>query len=154
MRHGISEARVNGCDNPSRALTQRGRERTQAVVTRLSSLGIRADRMFSSPYARALETAWLAHRGGLAPEPECAAELMPAGDHHALLPFSEPRVLLVGHEPDLGDFAADLIGASPGTLCLRKAGLIHLKLPAHHRGPWRGVAQLEGLIKPGMMLLT
>jgi phosphohistidine phosphatase len=35
----------------------------------------------------------------------------------------------VGHEPDLGDLAARLLGAPPGSIALRKAGLAVLVLP-------------------------
>jgi phosphohistidine phosphatase len=51
------------------------------------------------------------------------------------------RLLLVGHEPDLGDLAARLIGAPAGSIVLRKAGLALLDLP---RGAWDS-AQLPGL---------
>ena len=39
------------------------------------------------------------------------------------------RLALVGHEPDLGDLAARLLGAPPGSIVLRKAGLALLVLP-------------------------
>jgi phosphohistidine phosphatase len=39
------------------------------------------------------------------------------------------RLALVGHEPDLGDLAARLLGAPPGSIALRKAGLAVLVLP-------------------------
>ncbi len=39
------------------------------------------------------------------------------------------RLALVGHEPDLSTLAARLVGAPPGSLELRKAGVMLLRLP-------------------------
>ena len=49
-----------------------------------------------------------------------------AADSLGVLPLS---MALVGHEPDLGDLAATLLGAPPGSIALRKAGLALLVLP-------------------------
>ncbi|MGC6482104.1 MAG: phosphohistidine phosphatase SixA [Synechococcus sp.] len=148
LRHGIAQERINGVDHPDRPLTVRGRRRTQAVLGHVLQLGVSAERLISSPYARALETARLVHQAGLAPAPEVSQWLAPGADHYALFPFQERSVLLVGHEPDLSALAAALIGASPGALRLRKAGWMHLKLPAG-AAEWRGSARLELLLRPG-----
>jgi phosphohistidine phosphatase len=66
---------------------------------------------------------------------------------------------LVGHEPDLGDLAASLLGARPGSLPLRKAGLAVLQwrasgsaaengTAAHQQGSW----QLQLLLAPRILL--
>ena len=49
---------------------------------------------------------------------------------------------LVGHEPDLSQLAAELIGARSGGLRLRKAGLCHLRWdrPLPSRSTWRSAA--------------
>lgn len=150
LRHGIAEERRHGLDHPDRPLTLRGRQRTEAVVKHLAQRGVRAERLISSPYRRALETANLAHRAGLAPSPEVADWLVPGGDHLGLFPFPERSVLLVGHEPDLSSLAADLIGAPAGALRLRKAGWMHLQLPAG-AAEWRGAARLHLLLRPGAL---
>ncbi|MAS28178.1 MAG: phosphohistidine phosphatase [Synechococcus sp. NAT40] len=151
LRHGIAVERFAGRDHPDRSLTQRGRQRVDAVLTHLVTAGLRADRLISSPYARALETAWLAYRAGLAPEPECSSFLKPGGDHHALLPQLQGRCLLVGHEPDLSAFAAALLAAPPGLLRMRKAGFCHLRWPSTEL-PVVGTARLELLLRPGLLL--
>ena len=150
FRHGIAQERMGGLDHPDRSLTLRGRQRTEAVVNHLAQLGVRAERLISSPYVRALETARLAHRAGLAPLPEVSDWLVPGGDPQALFPFEERSVLLVGHEPDLSSLAAVLIGAPAGALRLRKAGWLHLQLPAD-AATWRGAARLELLLRPGAL---
>jgi phosphohistidine phosphatase len=67
------------------------------------------------------------------------------------------RLALVGHEPDLGDLAARLLGAPVGSINLRKAGLALLVLPrsAQDRladqaaaGAWR----LQLLLTPRALL--
>ena len=57
----------------------KGRSRTLRVVKALAAAGFQADQAISSPYLRAMETAWLAHRGGLAPPPVPCARLQPGG---------------------------------------------------------------------------
>ncbi len=44
------------------------------------------------------------------------------------------RLALVGHEPDLGNLAAKLLGAPSGSIALRKAGLALLELPRSAQG--------------------
>ncbi len=151
LRHGIAEERVAGRDDPERALTPSGRQRTLAVVRRLRSLGFTADRLLSSPFRRARETAELALQVGLASELQLESRLMPGGDCDALLPSLEGRCLLVGHEPDLSAFAARLLGAPDQSIRLRKAGFCHLHIPA---GPAeaRSGAQLEALLRPRFLL--
>lgn len=151
LRHGIAEERIDGRDHPDRALTVRGRQRTQAVVAHLAACGLRAERLMTSPYRRALETATLAHRAGLAPSPEQSPLLAPGGDHCALVQACSERCLLVGHEPDLSGLAATLLGVPPEALRLRKAGVLHLRAPAALG--WRpGAAQLEALLRPGLLV--
>jgi len=67
------------------------------------------------------------------------------------------RLALVGHEPDLGDLAARLLGAPSGSIALRKAGLAVLVLPRsaqarlEHQaaaGAWR----LHLLLTPRVLL--
>ncbi|MEY3734982.1 MAG: hypothetical protein RLZZ624_40, partial [Cyanobacteriota bacterium] len=81
LRHGIAEARapVPPQDphearrrDAARCLTERGRQRTQAVLQRLVALGFAGDHLLTSPLQRAVETAELAVEAGLAPALELA----------------------------------------------------------------------------------
>ena len=151
LRHGIAVERHQGVDHPDRCLTPLGVERTFKVCCRLRDLGLIADRLYSSPYRRARETAELAVKSGLAPEVELASGLEPGGDPWPLVQRLQGSCLLVGHEPDLSQLAAVLTGARSGGLRLRKAGLCHLRWDGSHQDP-RGVAQLQGLLRPHLLL--
>jgi len=125
------------------------------------SLGWKADRLLSSPLSRAWQTGEIALTVGLAPSLELAQALAPDGDPLPLLPgWLRPasgeachRLLLVGHEPDLGLLAARLLGAAPGSISLRKAGMALLRLPSEEAGPpGPGSARLEWLVQPKLLL--
>lgn len=76
----------------------------------------------------------------------------------SMSPADRPvRLALVGHEPDLGDLAARLLGAPSGSIVLRKAGLALLVLPGSGQlrladqaaaGAWR----LQLLLTPRTLL--
>jgi phosphohistidine phosphatase len=166
LRHGIAEERSPERPDRTRALTDKGRQRTRAVLERALALGLVADRMLSSPLTRARQTAEMARSVGLAPALELSETLEPGHDPLPLLvsalaglapaPIGSGaerparlRVLLVGHEPDLGRLAARLLGANPGAIQLRKAGLALLVLPA---GATPGSASLRLLLSPRSLL--
>ena len=167
LRHGIAEERCPERVDGERALTAVGRSRTRAVAERLVQLGLGCDQLVTSPLVRARQTAEIAVGAGLVAEgsPSLSlrvdavrvdAALAPGGDplplvaefqraasaHKGLL-----RLALVGHEPDLGALAAQLIGAPEGAIALKKAGIALLLL-----GPGRG--QLKLLMAPRQLLAT
>ena len=163
LRHGIAEERLpqpSTGDNPAEAealdrarrLTPRGRQRSRAVLERLLALGLSGDRLLTSPLERARETAALAVEVGLAPALELASGLAPGGDPLPLLATVTRRLILVGHEPDLSDFACRLIGAPADSLVLRKAGAILLSLESA-ASPSGGRARLRLLLSPRSLLL-
>jgi phosphohistidine phosphatase len=129
------------------------------VVARLAELDLRADRLVTSPLVRARQTAALAVEAGLAASLEEHTALEPGGAglaglhaHLAGLP-AEGRLMLVGHEPDLGDLAVRLIGAAPGSLMLKKAGLAWLQASSVNRdAPWDSPWRLRLLIGPRQLL--
>lgn len=171
LRHGIAEPREDGRADAARALTPAGRRRCAAVLTRLRQRGLAADRLFSSPLVRARQTAELALQAELAPSLELAETLAPGGSPLAQLATwldvvparagQRPRLLLVGHEPDLGNLACALIGAPAGSITLRKAGLALLRcggdpdreaaLEAPESAP-RRLASLRLLLTPALLV--
>jgi len=145
LRHGIAEPRLAGLDHPDRSLTSAGRQRTQRVMAALVQRGLRLDRLISSPYRRALQTAELAVEAGLAPGLAVDERLEPGGALETLLTPFDGCIGLVGHEPDLGDLACGLLGCAPGALVLKKAGVIQLRCSA---GQW----QLQALLRPALLI--
>lgn len=160
LRHGIAEERRAGLEDRSRSLTAEGRLRTETVLRRARALDLDVQVLFSSPLTRARQTAEIAVAVGLAPSWQAAAALEPGGDAPAWLAaclgsLSLPtggRIGLVGHEPDLGLLAAQLLGARPGAIVLRKAGLLLLTLDPLPQpgGLWKG--QLSLLLRPRILL--
>ena len=147
LRHGIAVERVEGSDAADRPLTKRGRRRTQAVIEALVAGGMKLDRLVTSPYDRALETAQIALQAGLAPVLDSDDRLCPGGPAAELLLDHSGSIALVGHEPDLGLLACDLLRLPPGSLRIRKAGLVQLR---SRPGGWT----LEGLLRPGLLPCT
>ena len=107
--------------------------------------------LLSSPLLRARQTAELAVAAGLAPALQLADGLAPEGDPSPLLcwPAAVQRLVLVGHEPDLGHLAAALIGAPPAALVLKKAGIALLEITAVSPRPR---ARLRLLLGPAQLL--
>ncbi len=156
LRHGIAEERRVDLPDGRRALTPEGRQRSEAVLQCLVALGLGCDLLLSSPLTRARQTADLARLAGLAPDLELAAALEPAGEIGPLLQLwlgaSSPRpgwrrLALVGHEPDLGQLAAHLIGAPAGAVTLKKAGVALVALPEDG-----SPARLKLLLSPHSLL--
>jgi phosphohistidine phosphatase len=146
-RHGIAEDRHLDRPDQERALTAEGRQRTEAVAAELCRLQLHCDLLLSSPLRRALQTAEIGVAAGLAPAVAQEIRLAPGGDPRPLLQAGSWRRLgLVGHEPDLGELASSLLGVPAGTISVRKAGIVLLRLGATG-------ASLEALIGPRLLRL-
>lgn len=85
LRHGIAEERSAGRPDGLRPLTPAGRRRTTAVLERAMALGLKAERLVSSPLVRARQSAEIALSLGLAPGLELATALEPEADPLPLL---------------------------------------------------------------------
>jgi phosphohistidine phosphatase len=116
MRHGPAEDRAASGRDFDRSLTPSGRTRVHDVARALRDKDEEPLLIYSSPLVRALQTAEivaavtkLTERGGAL---EVRRELAPDGDEVALvrevIANGRKRVMLVGHEPDVGDLAAHL----------------------------------------------
>jgi phosphohistidine phosphatase len=127
VRHGEAAASAPGGD-AERPLTARGREAVRALAADLAAHGWAPDRVFSSPYVRARQTAEvLARHGapGLAPVTlEC---LVPGADPGDLLAelvalgHTRGHVVLVSHMPLVALLTRLLTGTAlayiPAMLC-------------------------------------
>lgn len=119
MRHGLAAERsvTTVMEDAKRPLTPEGKQKMREIAAGLIRAGLEADWIVSSPLARAVETAEIvADAQESKPPLDLCEALRPGGDPEALVTFlakrsNRRRVLVVGHEPDLGQLAARLIGA-------------------------------------------
>jgi phosphohistidine phosphatase len=132
VRHAIAAERGDEWpDDSKRPLTERGISRFKEVVGGLKRLDVSIDEIFTSPLVRARQTADLLAAGtsdkatvktldALAPQHTPAAVMSQLAKA-----AKRSRVALVGHEPDLGELAAHLIGAQRA-LVFRKGGIARI----------------------------
>jgi len=138
IRHAIAMPGSMLLADADRPLSPKGRARFAPAVMGLQRLKVRFDRLYHSPWLRAVETAEL-----LAPvldgKAVCSPALARAPSQALLDALVGERVALVGHEPWMGELVAWLTtGAPDGSVFAFKRG---------------GIAWLEGQPQPGRMVL-
>lgn len=115
-------------DDRMRPLTSRGEDRTRRAAKGLVRLEGRPHVVLTSPLVRCVRTAAIvAQVTGSELEPETLEALAPRGSWRDVLrrlaeEGPTARVVLVGHEPDLGKLAGVLLFGAPKPLALKKAG--------------------------------
>lgn len=134
IRHGIAAERGTYNNDNERPLVPQGIEKTRAVARRLQDISIHFDLTLTSPLIRARQTAEILQEQGLTRQIQEFSPLSPGGDFQQWLEwFGKNRysnLALVGHQPDLGNWAEMLIwGSCSEKLILKKAGIIGLKVP-------------------------
>jgi len=146
VRHGAAaQGGPAWPDDSKRPLITKGERQARRLATVLPKL----DRLFTSPWIRAAQTAAaLAHLAPAGAEPlvvlaEGEAAELPAALERALAGGSPPpdrplRVACVGHEPQLSEAIGSLIAAGaaarPPTVRLRKGGVARLVGTLRHGG--------------------
>lgn len=140
IRHGLAGDRdpIKYPNDSDRPLTDKGREKTKAVARCLDQKQLRFDLILTSPLVRARQTAEIVLKEGLCDRIEEFAALAPGGDLETWVDWysksqynkEDSCLALVGHQPDLGDWAEILIwGSSQEKIVLKKAGVVGLLLP-------------------------
>jgi phosphohistidine phosphatase len=144
LRHAVAVERgTPGYANDDRPLTQDGIAKMKKAAKGIAQSIENVDLIMTSPLRRALETAKL-----VAAEYQCfdrikaTQSLLPGGDVKKL--FEElarnklrEDVVLVGHNPGLGDIAAQLLGSSALLLEFKKGGICRIDIDdvtARHPG--------------------
>lgn len=140
IRHGIAAKREAYVNDEERRLTDKGRKKTGKVAKQLRKRGLHFDVILTSPLVRARETAAILQNTGLGSQVEEFTSLAPDGDIHTWVSWlrewqknvpEESCLALVGHQPDLGNWAEALVwGNAQEKLILKKAGVIGLNIPA------------------------
>jgi phosphohistidine phosphatase len=132
VRHAVAAERGDEWpDDTKRPLTERGISRFREVVQGLEAFDVGIDEVFTSPLVRAKQTADLLV-AGLEPRPSLKILEALAPGHAPSTVVAQlakaarrRRIALVGHEPDLGELAAYLIGA-PRALPFKKGGVCRI----------------------------
>jgi phosphohistidine phosphatase len=137
VRHAIAAERGDAWpDDTKRPLTTRGVNRFKDSLPGLKWLDFAVDEIFTSPLVRAKQTADLLAAG--VPGVHLTVKLLdPMAPGHAAAAVitqlakvaKRQRIALVGHEPDLGELAAHLIGASH-PLSFKKGGMCRIDIGA------------------------
>ncbi|MBT9317319.1 phosphohistidine phosphatase SixA [Leptothoe spongobia] len=137
IRHGIAAERGVYHDDSQRPLVEKGRLKTAKIAQRLMELGLEFNTLLTSPFIRATQTSELLCQTGLAEKYQIFEPLAPGGNLEHWLYWlitwqsvKRPTLALVGHEPDLSNWAQQLVhGDNHHQWVLKKAGIIGLEVP-------------------------
>ena len=134
VRHAIAAERGDDWpDDNKRPLTERGISRFKESVGGLKGLDASIDEIFTSPLVRAKQTADLLAAGIDGRPTVKVLDVLSPGHASAIVmahlakAARHRRLALVGHEPDLGELAAHLIGARR-PLPFKKGGICRIDI--------------------------
>jgi phosphohistidine phosphatase len=139
IRHAEAAPRSKDIDDSARPLTDRGRRQWRRAASGLEWLGVHFDRLYHSPWLRAVETA-NALAGLVKTESVVMQQLARPPNRALMAALQGERVGVVGHQPWLTQLAALAAFGHPAQgerIELKKGGMI-----------W-----LEGEPRPGHMML-
>lgn len=153
VRHGIAGPASAAVNDANRSLTAEGTRKITRVGAALKRLGVVPDAMLSSPLRRAEETAAVLAR---VLAPHIAVEIYPllAPGHeaadllHGLAAHRRAHsLMLVGHQPDLGELASYLVTGSSNLAVLpfKKGSVAAVRVAAV---PPRASGVLEWFLTP------
>lgn len=159
LRHGIAVQRGTlGSSDPDRPLTPKGVRQLRRSTQAMGALKLSFDRIFSSSYRRAEQTAKIVAEAFKARKKLVLLEsLAPDGEAKTLIeqlnrlrPKPE-SVLLVGHEPYLSGLISRLVSDGESfAVAMKKGGLCKLTIASLKHGR---CATLEWLLTPRQMEL-
>ena len=159
LRHAIAVDRAApGYDEDSqRPLTDKGRRKMREIAKGMRRLDIAIDRILTSPYVRARQTAQIVARAfGLKKERVYQTEsLAPLGFPDQLVAeinqgFSGlENLMLVGHEPYLSELVGALTAGAPSAgIQLKKGGLCRLSVEVLN---YDRCAMMDWLLTPAQL---
>jgi phosphohistidine phosphatase len=153
IRHAdaVALGENNVQSDEDRPLTAVGEQQAKAVAAGLQRKGVAVQLILTSPLLRARQTAEGIHKAwsGSAPEIQICDQLAPGKRprklSRLLKDLERGPVAIVGHEPDLSNWTAWLIGSRKAQLALAKAGVAHVTC---ENGPEKGGGTLVQLLTP------
>jgi phosphohistidine phosphatase len=154
IRHGLAAERGDEYpDDSKRPLTAEGIASLRKEVKALEALGVSFDHIITSPLVRTKQTADVfAQHLPSKPSVSTSDSLAPAGSPAGVVQeivkhARKERVALVGHEPNLGELAARLIGAK-SPIEFKKGGICRIDFETL---PPKGAGALRWLVTPKML---
>ncbi|HXT31609.1 MAG TPA: phosphohistidine phosphatase SixA [Vicinamibacterales bacterium] len=154
IRHGIAAERGKEWpDDSKRPLTPDGISRLRKTARGLNAIGVGFDQIVTSPLVRTRQTADIFAEELKSKPPVVTADaLAPAGTPASVIQeiarhVRKPRVALVGHEPNLGELAAQLIG-SRTPLEFKKGGICRIDFDVL---PPKGAGALRWFLTPKIL---
>jgi phosphohistidine phosphatase len=152
IRHAIAADRAPGLVDDERRLTRRGRRRFRGAARGLARLFAAPTAMVSSPLVRARQTARIAARAwdGMDFTRDQALAGGSIEDVLALLSRfpADAAVALVGHEPQVSELLAHLVGSrDAASLAFKKGGVAVVDLP---EGP-PSTGRLAAFLPPAVL---
>ena len=154
IRHGIAAERGSAFpDDTKRPLVQKGVSRLRREAKGLGELGVAFDVVLTSPLTRARQTAeLLAEALPGRPSVQTMESLSPGSSYTSFVQelakhARRSRIACVGHEPDLGQLAARIIGARR-PLEFKKGGVCRIDLDSL---PLTGPGHLRWFVTPRML---
>jgi phosphohistidine phosphatase len=154
IRHGVAAERGEDFpDDSKRPLTNAGISRLRKEAKALDALGVTIDHIITSPLVRTKQTAdILAESLKSKPSVSQSDALAPAGTSTAVVQelakhMRKGRIALVGHEPNVGELAARLIGARM-PFEFKKGAICRIDFEVF---PPKGMGQLRWFVTPRML---
>ncbi len=138
FRHGVALDRdlaiLQKIEDANRPLTERGRERSLKMAKHLKSWEDGVDLIVTSPLVRAKQTADILFHVMKSADVSVSSELVPSAPPQAFAQWLKThaktavKILVVGHEPQMSQFASwALAGSEDSFLNLKKSGILCLE---------------------------
>lgn len=134
VRHAEAVEGSETLQDEWRFLTEDGRLVAKKTCSSIAKAGPKPRLTITSPLTRAVQTAEIAAEKSCRKNVVVASELLlPGADISKLIAHlkgcrDSKRVMLVGHEPQLGSLVATLLGREDDTISLKKGACVALKL--------------------------
>jgi len=157
LRHGEAGQRSSQASDRVRPLTSAGKAEILEIAKALKIIGLKFDLVVTSPLKRAYETAMIVSEiFKIGDKVQTWNELAPEGKRiEVYSKISQLRedsaVLIVGHQPLLGEIVNDIIHkgkSSPCNLLLKKGGLVRIRLQSKSNIP---KGELRWILSPRIL---
>ncbi|MGH9410450.1 MAG: phosphohistidine phosphatase SixA [Vicinamibacterales bacterium] len=153
IRHGLAGERGREYpDDEKRPLTPAGVAKLRKEARALEDLGVAFDEIICSPLVRTRQTADVFAEMKNKPAVVQSDALAPSGTPAAVIQelmkhLRKGKLALVGHEPNLGELAAHLLGAH-NPLEFKKGGVCRIDFDVP---PAKGAGMLRWLVTPKIL---